>query len=147
MYFLNLSLNKALGWVSWLVVIAIVYYAMKIYRDTVNQGTLNFGNAFTIGLLVCVISGFISAVFAYIQFSFISPELIDKMVQISEEKLLSKGMSDDVVERSLEMSRKFMVPWIMSLMAFVFTVFIGAIISLVMAAIVKKEPNPFQTAK
>ncbi len=146
LYFLDLSTNRVLGYVSWLISIAIVFYAMKIYRDTVNQGILSFSNAFVIGLLVCIISGFISAVFAYIQFNFISPELIDKMVQISEEKLLSRGMPDDMVEQSLEMSRKFMTPGLIAVMAFVMSVILGAIMSLILAAIVKKEPNPFQTA-
>ena len=147
LYFLDLSTNRVLGYVSWLISIAIVFYAMKIYRDTVNQGILSFSNAFVIGLLVCIISGFISAVFAYIQFNFISPELIDKMVQISEEKLLSRGMPDDMVEQSLEMSRKFMTPGLIAFMAFIMSAIIGAIVSLILAAIVKKEPNPFQTAQ
>lgn len=147
LYFLDLSTNRALGYVSWLISIAIVFYAMKIYRDTVNQGILSFSNAFVIGLLVCVISGFISAVFAYIQFNFISPELVDKILQITEERMLSRGMTDDMVEQSLEMSSKFMTPGLIAIMAFVMSVFVGAIISLILAAIVKKEPNPFQTAE
>jgi hypothetical protein len=67
------------------------------------------------------------------------------MMQISEEKLLSRGMSDELVEQSLVMSRKFMTPAIISIMAFVMTVFVGAVLSLILAVIVKKEPNPFQT--
>jgi len=145
LYFLDLSTNRALGYVTWLITIIAVFYAMKIYRDNVNQGVLSFGNAFVIGLLVCIISGLISAVFAYIQFSVLSPELIDKMIQIGEEKLLSRGMSDEMVEQSLAMSRKFMTPTMISIMAFVMSAIFGAILSLILAAIVKKEPNPFQT--
>ena len=147
LYFLDLSTNRALGYVSWLISIAIVFYAMKVYRDSVNQGILSFRDAFVTGFLVCVISGFISAVFAYIQFNYISPELIDKMAQIAEERFLSRGMSDDMVERSMAMSRKFLTPGSISIMAFVMSVFFGAFISLILAAIVKKEPNPFQTAE
>jgi hypothetical protein len=145
LYFLDLSTNRALGYVAWLITIVIVFYAMKVYRDKVNQGALSFGNAFAIGILVCLISGLISAIFAYIQFSVLSPELIDKMIQIGEERLLSRGMPDDMVERSMAMSRKFMTPAMISLMAFIMSVIIGAVISLILAAIVKKEPNPFQT--
>ena len=60
LYFLDLSTNRALGYVSWLISIAIVFYAMKVYRDSVNQGILSFRDAFVTGFLVCVISGFIS---------------------------------------------------------------------------------------
>ncbi|MBN2213048.1 MAG: DUF4199 domain-containing protein [Bacteroidales bacterium] len=144
LYFLNLSTNRALGYVSWLITIVIVFYAMKMYRDNVNQGALSFGNAFVIGLLVCIISGLISSIFAYIQFTVISPELIDKMVQIGEERLLSRGMPDDMVEQSMEMSRKFMTPTMISVMAFIMTIIFGAILSLILAAFVKREPNPFQ---
>jgi len=145
LYFLNLSTNRALGYVAWLIIIIVVFYAMKVYRDNVNQGVLSFGNAFVIGLLVCIISGLISAIFGYIQFSVLSPELIDKMLQITEERFLSRGMSDSMVESSLEMSRKLMTPAMIAVMSFVWSLIFGAILSLILAAIVKKEPNPVQT--
>ncbi len=145
LYFLNLSTNRPLGFVAWLIIIVVVFYAMKSYRDNVNQGVLSYGNAFVIGLLVCIISGLISAIFGYIQFSVLSPELIDKMLQISEERLLSRGLPDNVIERSLEMSRKLMTPTMIAVMSFVWSFIFGAILSLILAAIVKKEPNPVQT--
>lgn len=141
LYFLDQSTNKGLGYVTWIIIIVCLFYAMKSYRDSVNQGTLSYGNAFVIGLLVAIIAGFISSVFTYIQFRFISPEIIDKMLQMTEDKLMSKGMSDDMIEKSIEMSKKFMTPIIMSIMGFIMTVIIGGILSLIIAAIAKKDPE------
>ncbi len=141
LYFLNLSTNKGLSYVTWLIIIVCLFYAMKLYRDSVNQGTLTYGNAFTIGILVIIIAGVISSVFTYIQFKFIGPELIDKILQMTEDKLTSKGLSEDMIEKSLEMSKKFMTPAMMAIMGFVMTVIIGGILSLIIAAIAKKEPD------
>jgi hypothetical protein len=52
LYFLDLSTSKALSFISWIIIIGGIFYAMKLYRDGVNQGILSFGNAFTIGILV-----------------------------------------------------------------------------------------------
>lgn len=141
LYFMDLSTNRGLSFVSWIIIIAGLFYAMKLYRDTVNQGILSFGNAFAIGLLVCIVSGLIASIFAYIQFSFIAPELIDKLTQISEEKLLSRGMSEEMIEQSMAISKKFMTPVMISVWAFVMSVIIGTVLSLILAAIVKKEPK------
>jgi hypothetical protein len=57
------------------------------------------------------------------------------------EKMLEMGMPEEQIEAALNQSAKFQTPGWMFTWVLLWTLFIGTIISLVMAAILKK-PNP-----
>lgn len=143
LYILDLSLNRALGWVAYAILLVAVFLAVKNYRDKLNGGFLSFGNAFSIGLLIFIFSGIISAIFSFIMFKYLAPELIDKITVMQEEKLLSRGIPEDMVEAQMGMAKKFMSPGMMSIMSVVSSLVGGSIISLIVAAILKKANNPF----
>lgn len=144
LYILDLSMNKALGWLSFVILIVGVFMAIKNYRDKLNNGLLSFGNGFSIGLLIFIFSGIISAIFSYVLFTYIAPELIDKITAAAEENLLNKGIPEDMIETQMAMAKKFMSPTFMVLTSLISSVVIGAIISLIIAAILKKEnKTPF----
>jgi hypothetical protein len=147
LYIGNLSLSKGLGYVSYIIIIAGLYIGIKKFRDNEPAGAIKYSRALGVGVLICVFLGFIGAVFAYFQFRFIDPELVNKMIEMTEEKLLEKGLSDDMVEMQIEVIKKMLTPGIMAISGFISYIFMGTVFSLIIAAILKKEPNPFESLK
>ena len=84
----------------------------------------------------------ISAIFTYIMYSFIDPAMPEKMLALTEEKLLDRGLAEGMIEQSMNFQRKIMVPWVLSLSGIINGVFMGTILSLIISIFTRKEGNP-----
>ena len=71
--------------------------------------------------------------------NFLEPNFVDKMSEISREKLVERNMSEEQIEAALEMSSKFTTPITTPIFKFIFAIIIGTIASLIGAAIFKNE--------
>jgi len=139
LYMLDLALNTALGYAGLIIVIAGLAIAMKNYRDHVLDGILPFGKAFGFGVLIILISAFISGIYVFLLYSIIDPDLIRKAIDASAERMLEQGLSEDQVEQALEVTRRIMKPAIMFISGLFVNLLVGVVLSLIMAAIFKKE--------
>ncbi|MFY8110225.1 MAG: DUF4199 domain-containing protein [Bacteroidia bacterium] len=133
---------------SWMITIlslavntAILFFAMKSRKNDTLAGFMTFGQGFGTGMLIMIFGGLITAVYTFVFYSFIDPDFINKMLEISRTEMLKKDMSDEQIEQALEMSKKFMSPIMMTIFAYLGSLFFGLIISLVLAAVNKRE-NP-----
>ncbi len=144
LYILDLSLSKSLGYLSFLIIIGGLYIGIKNFRENEPEKAISYGRAVGVGVLICVFLGFLGSVFAYLQFRFIDPGLVDKMIEISEEKLLEKGLPDDMVEMQLSAMSKMFTPGLMAILGFFSYLFWGTVFSLIIAAILKKQPQPLE---
>lgn len=142
-YIIGQPLNKALGYLSLLILAICLYIFSKQYRDRINNGALTYGQGFTIGLLTGVFAGILVAFFSVILYTYIDPGLIDKQLDMMEQQFLSKGMSEDQVEAAVAMTKKWMTPTFMFIGGILSIAFWSALISLVTAAVLKKNPSPF----
>jgi hypothetical protein len=145
LYILDLSLSKSLGYISYIIIIVGLYLGIKKFRENEPSGAIKYTKALGVGVLICVFTGFIGSVFTYLQFRFIDPDMITKILEMSEEKLLEKGLSEDIIEMQSQFMAKLMTPGFMALASFISYIFMGTIFSLIIAAILKKEPNPMES--
>ena len=144
LYIADLSLSRGLGYLSYVIIIAGLFLSIKKFRENEPLDAIKYGKALGVGVLTCVFMGFIGSVFTYLQFRFLDPDLVNKILEMSEEKLLDKGLSEDMIEMQSEFMMKFMSPGIMALSSFISYIFMGTVFSLILAAILKKEPNPME---
>ena len=146
MYFLGLSLEKWVGYISYLIMIAGIVYATIQYRDNVLDGSISYGKALGFGTLVIMFASILSGLYAYVFYAYIDPEMITKMLEMAEEEMVNKGIPDEQIEMAIEMQSKFMKPGLMSLLSIPSLTLIGFIISLITSIFLKKEKvnNPFE---
>ncbi len=142
LYFLDLSTNKTLGYIFFIVQIFILYFLVRSYRDNYLYGYITFGKALGAGVVICLYYSFIMAIFSYILYKFIDTGLIDKMVAISEEAGLKKGFSQEQIDLGMKFTRKIMTPPVLAFFSLAGGVFFGTIMSLIVAIFVRKEGNP-----
>jgi hypothetical protein len=142
LYFLDLSTNKTLGYIFFIVQIFILYFLVRSYRDNYLYGYITFGKALGAGVVICLYYSVIMAIFSYILYKFIDTGLIDKMVAISEEAGLKKGFSQEQIDLGMKFTRKIMTPPVLAFFSLAGGVFFGTIMSLIVAIFVRKEGNP-----
>lgn len=142
MYFLDLSLNKAQGYVFMLIQIVLLYFLLKSYRDNYLHGQITYGQSVGAGVIICLIYAVIMAIFTYIQYAYIDPGLIAKQLAIAEDAMVKRGTPQAAIDAGMAFTAKIMKPGIMAVTTVFFLMLWGTILSLVVSIFIKKEGNP-----
>jgi hypothetical protein len=143
MYFFGFQTDKMatgqyLNWLGLVISIVVLWLGIKAVREESPDKSLSYGQGVGAGTLISFYSGLLSAVYTYIHFKFINPDFFEYQAAMTHEKLVAKGLSDAQIENAETMMRKFSGPGIFACMTPIFAVFFGLLISLVLAAILKR---------
>lgn len=143
LYIIGMTSNRGQGIIQHIILFAGIYLGTKDYRDKILGGFITYGKALGMGVLISVFVGIITLFFNLIMMRFIDPDLIEKVLAITEERLENnRFISPDQIGSSLERTRWLMTSvWSVPIGLVVFT-FFGLIISLITSAFVKRDPNP-----
>ncbi|WP_343534381.1 DUF4199 domain-containing protein [Pedobacter sp.] len=116
---------------------AIMYVQTKHKKEL--GGYITFGRAFSTGFKVSAYAGLFIAILTFIYYKVLNPAAMDQVIEFA----ISNAKGDENQIKGIEMMSKYMVFMMMFSVAVTFT-FTGLIISLITAAIIKKDnPNPF----
>ena len=142
MWFLDLTLAQWQGIIFLVILFIALFMGIKSYRDNYLQGFITYGQSLGAGVVIMLYYSIIAAVFAYILYGLIDPGLIDKTLAMNEQKMLDRGMAEGMVEQSLEMSSKFVVPWVIGISSIFGSMLTGTVIALIVSIFTRKEGNP-----
>ena len=134
------------GWIGslgYLILIGAMAIAMKEYKKS-NYGYMSYGQGLGIGTLVSLFFGILGGVFMYIYTSFIDPNYTSSMMDKQRIELEEKGMSDEQIDHAIAMGESFSSPVMMIVWSIVGYLFIGFILSLIVAAIMKHKRPEFE---
>ncbi|MGI8892995.1 MAG: DUF4199 domain-containing protein [Bacteroidia bacterium] len=131
-------------WTQWLyyaIMIGMIIYAIKTYRDEYLGGAINYAHALGTGVLVVLFGSLIYAVYTYFFLAFVDSSIIEKTLLAAEEDMINRGMSDAEIDQAMSLTRSFMSnPAIIALFMVASFVFFGFIFSLIISLLMKKEP-------
>lgn len=136
----GLITNQALAYINYLILAVIIFLAHKAYKEK-GDGFMTFGQGLSIGVIISIISGVVSAIFSYIYLKFVDDSMLAMIREQSYRTMEEKGMSDEQIEQAMGFSEKFMSPEMILVFGIIGMVFFGFIISLIVALITKKN-NP-----
>ena len=142
LYFLDLTLNKSVGYIDVPIQLILLYFLLKSYRDNYMHGQITYGQSVGAGAVIFVYYAIIMAVFTYLLYSVIDPGLVKKSLALSEEMMEKKGMPQTAIDAGKAFTEKIMKPTIMAIFAIFGSMFFGVIYSLLVSIFVKKEGNP-----
>jgi len=123
----------------------LLVYFTKQYRDTLFDGKITFGQAFTFGVLLVVFSSVISALFSYILNKYIDPEYMQRVMTMIQDKtyqlLANNGLSQEQIDSQMARLENKGIPSPMETLVSSLEggLIGGAIMSLISSAIVKKN--------
>jgi hypothetical protein len=152
---LGLFSSAFIGMLQLVIVVYLLLFFSKRYRDTLLSGKITFGQAFTFGVLLVVLSTIITSFYSYIFNRFIDPDYAQRIMTMMQDKtyawMSSKGLPEDQIEEAMKKFEDKGIPSpIETLVTSLQFGFIGGtIMSLISSAIIKKNktnPDAFDEA-
>ena len=143
LWMLDATTNRGLSFISYGIMIAGIFIAIKSFRDHEQGGYITYKRALWLGTLTSVFAGIITSFFAYLLYTFIDPGLIDKTYVIMEQAYYDAGMSDNQIEAAMVIAKRFTNPVMMMVFGFLGSVLVGFIFSLILSIFLKNETDPF----
>ena len=136
------------GYTGIVVSLLLVPFGIRSYRENVGGGSITFGRAFAVGILITLISCICYVLtWEIIYFNFL-PDFAEKYSAYMVAKARASGASQQAIEATLvEMKNmKAMLdnPLINAAMTFIEPFPVGLIITLVSAALLRKKPRSAQ---
>lgn len=138
----GLQANTKLNWISYLIIIGgITLVVIKYGKDMDNNVT--FGNLFAYGFKTIAITTIFFIAFSLL-FYMVFPEYKAQLLDIARENAMQKATPEnrEQIEKGMEIFQRFFWVGMIAGILISFAI-LGAIGSLIGAAIAKKEPNQF----
>jgi hypothetical protein len=138
----NFSNGYILGYTSIVLSFLLVVFGIRTYREN-NGGTISFGRAFSVGILITLISCvFYVASWEVIYFK-IMPDFADKYAAHAIGEMREKGATDSAIAaKKVEMEKmKTMLnnPLLNAAMTFIEPFPVGLLITLISAAVLRRR--------
>jgi hypothetical protein len=131
------------GYTAIVISLLFVYFGVRSYRDNVGAGRITFGRAFSVGILITLIScvGYVIA-WEILYFNFL-PGFMDNWTAHVVETLRASGASDAVLAAKAaemaDMKRMMDSPILGPLMVFIEPFPVGLVVTLISAAVLKRK--------
>lgn len=144
LYLTNSVGNSKLGFISFALSMGGLVLAMRDFR-TLNGGFMTFGEGVGLGTLTSAVSGLISALFQTFYTTIIDTTVMERMADKARLQLEESGkLTDEQIEQQMSFVNMFQSPGITFAFSVIFSVIGGLLLSLIIAAIMKKnKTDPF----
>lgn len=125
------------------LIIVILFPVLAINKvKSIENGFINFGRAFGTSFQVILISAIITALWILIYTLVLETNYQDGIIEANYEQWNAQGLSESDMDNAVEMTKRFSTPVFMAVFTILTSAFFGAIVSLIVAAILqKKDPN------
>ena len=137
--------GEILGYTMIVASFLLVFFGVRSYRENVAGGSLTFGRAFVVGLLITLVSCAFYVVTWEIIYFKLSPGFADKYTAYAIEKARASGASQESIDATARQMRAFKEmydkPLINAAITFVEPFPIGLAVTLISAAVLRKRPQ------
>jgi len=142
---MDFSKGEKLGFISMLVALSMVFFAIRHYRDKKLNGSITFNQAFRVGILVTLIASFFYVISWMIFIKFVDTSFMDKYHAYYVAEMQASGKSAAEIQKADEEFKKIMTeyrkPWVMALYTMVEIFPVGLVVTLICAVLMKKNPQ------
>ncbi len=140
LYFTGQQQNKSLSLIQLVILVAGLIVACTGFAKQMD-GNVTFGNVFAHGFKANAAVIVIMVVYTIISTKLLFPEMIDQAMAQARSDMEKKGdLTDDQITQGIGMAKKFFIPFAIGGILLGFGI-VGAIGSLIGAAVAKKNPN------
>ena len=141
----NFDNGEVLGYTAIFLSMLLVFFGIRSYRENAG-GTVTFGRAFSVGILITIISCvFYVASWEVVYFKMM-PDFADKYAAHTIETMRHKGASDAAIAKTrkelIEMKAMLDNPLTNAAVTFIEPFPVGLIVTLVSAGILRKRAAP-----
>ena len=140
LYSTNLINNSFLPMLTYVLSIGGVVLAMREYKGQ-NQGFMPFNKGFGLGFLTSFVGSIVSIIISTVYTSFINTNAIPSILDYQRMKLEENPqMTEEMIDMAMGMTEKMIHPPLSLLVGLVGGAIGAALIGVILAAIMKKDP-------
>ncbi len=137
-FFMGMLFSPIVSNIFLIIVMLSVLLAVKKYRDTEMTGFISFGEAFLVGLFICIIAGIIWAIYRFVQYS-LAPYLVEEILYQNLESFKNSQMDKQFIEQIEKASKLFITPIFLAVQTLVVNMtFGGSLLSLFIASLLRR---------
>jgi ABC-type antimicrobial peptide transport system permease subunit len=140
LYFMNLSTETWVQWVSLVIGIAVLVYCLIAYRNEYLGGFASYGQILKMAVVIGIISAIIGTIYTYILHGVLDPDLVDKIRIAAEERIMNNPrIPESYYDQAMERVEKSLTLKKMVMNALIWGTVVNIILGLIISAFVKKE--------
>jgi ABC-type transport system involved in multi-copper enzyme maturation permease subunit len=139
----KLATGQYFQWLGFVMMFAILWLGIKAVRDEAPEKGMSYGRGVGTGTLISLYSGLMSSIYSFIHFKFVNPQFADYQLALIRPKWEAAGMPEAQMDQAEKVTRAMMGPVAQAIMTPIMVVLFGLILSLIIAAILKR-PAPDQ---
>ncbi|MEL7005490.1 MAG: DUF4199 domain-containing protein [Bacteroidota bacterium] len=95
-----------IGYVTMIIALSSIFFAVKQYRDKYNGGSIKFGKAFLIGLYITLIASVIYVLLWEVYYNAYASDFGDQYVEYLKKQMIESGKSEaDISVEMAEMEK------------------------------------------
>jgi hypothetical protein len=130
--------SMVVGYTTMVLSFMLVFFGIRSYRENIGGGTITFGRAFAIGILITLISSVLYVVTWEIMY-FGVPSFGQKFMAMCVAHVKNSGASPEAIQTELNQLKYLDNPLINAALTFTEPFPVGLIITLISAAILRKK--------
>ncbi len=137
--------SEIIGYTSMVLAFLLVFFGIRSYRENVGGGTITFGKAFQVGILITLITCTVYVVSWEIVYFNFMPDFVDKYAAHTIAEVRASGASDAAIAKTVkdmaDFKRWYANPFLNVGMTFMEIFPVGLLVTLISAAILRKKPT------
>jgi len=131
------------GYTGMVLAFMLIFFGIRSYRENVGGGTITFGRAFAVGILIAVISSICYVIAWQILFHTLMPDFFEKFAAHVIEKARASGASAETIQAKVQemeqAKRLYSNPVLHVAFTFLEPFPVGLIITVISAVILRKK--------
>ena len=138
----HLSTGQYVQWLGVVIDAVVLWLGIQAVRDEKPGRTLTYGQKLGAGVLISLYSGLMSAVYTFVHVKFINVDFPDYMIDTLRTKWAAAGLGEAQMAQAERMTRMMLAPGVQAMLVPVFTLLIGTVLSLIIAAMLDGASKP-----
>lgn len=131
------------GYTSMILAFMLVFFGIRSYRENVGGGTITFGRAFIVGILIAGISSICYVIAWEILYHFFMPDFMDKYTAHVIEQARAAGANAQTIQAKQQelqqIKQLYSNPFANVAMTLLEPLPVGLVITVISAAILRKK--------
>lgn len=139
---LDFSSQEIIGYASMIVSLSFVYFGIKHFRDSENNGTITLGTALLIGILISLLTALAFGTLDVIYVKYINPDFMTEYYDVTLAQMKESLSAEEFELKRAELESQkelFSSAWMNFLIMSTTVFIIGLIISIISAVILQRK--------
>lgn len=137
------GLHEAVNYLSYAVAITILCIGVKKWREQ-SGGFLTFGGVYKHLMIQSLVYSVVMAIWTYFFVGYIAPGMFEDQLLKAQVQMEDQNLPQESIDMAMKWTRWMMQPVVMAFLALIGGILMYAVVNLIIAAIMKKDPSPEQ---